>query len=190
MLKTLPRLLLIYGALMITACAGPQIVKQRGDQESKLESWELRAKVGFRTGSKGQSANMIWKKDQSEDDILLFGPFGAGKVQILQSANSTTLIDGDKRYQEADAETLLLQLTGLTFPIEELNWWIQGLVYPKMNPTNIEYDENSRLSSFEQADWSIAYLRYADSSPQALPAKIKLNNAKYTLTIVIQSWTH
>jgi outer membrane lipoprotein LolB len=183
------RLLVLAVTILFAACAHQTSMSTRSSTRA-LSDWELKAKVGFKRAQTAQSANMIWKKENTSDDILLFGPFGAGKVRILQTPEHATLIDGETHHEAEDPAALLQELTGIVFPVEQLNWWIQGLPAPDTERSDSTLDEGGRLSHFKQSDWHIHYLRYADLSERALPTKIKLKNAEYSLTIVIQSWKH
>ena len=72
------------------------------------------------------SAGMHWTHRVQSDEILLLTPLGQTAARVYRDDRIATLDDGDKHYQDADAESLMQQVLGWHLPLAGLHQWVLG----------------------------------------------------------------
>lgn len=126
---------------------------------STISSWNLRGKMGVRTGPKGGSATLKWNYGDSSERIELYGPFGGGRVIIAVDPDGAVLRDTKgQRIVGESASDVLYQRLGWNVPFDHLASWARGL--PGKGASEIRIDGQGRLKSLVQDNWRVQYLRY------------------------------
>lgn len=100
----------------------------------------------------------------------------------------------DQIYRDQDAQSLIRNLTGLDIPVEQLEDWILGL---PTQATHYELNEQNTLATLTKlastAEWQVEYQRYKaiewQHQPIPLPDKLKLQQNKTSIQLVISQWT-
>lgn len=178
------RLLLICAiCATLFGCASQGLRKdaQEGD-------WQIEGKLGLSHEGQNHKANIRWKSRGQDYELLLFGPFGSGKVSIHRNSKRVELVDGRDRRQAANAEELLYDTTGFYMPVSLLQSWVLGR--PALNlPFTALSTKDGRLARFEQAGWVIDYARLASVNNTTLPEKILVSRDDTKLTLIIKRWT-
>lgn len=186
-------------ALMVTGCAGlrPPIEslsdqqklaqwQQNKDRLATIKSWNLRGKMGVRTGPKGGSATLKWQYSNLEQRIELYGPFGGGRVIITVDSNGAVLRDtkGAVIHGETASEVLYQRL-GWQVPFDHLADWARGL--PGEGATDVVIDEQGRLKHLVQDNWEVKYQSYRDIESTVndlvLPSRITVSAIPGTMEV-------
>lgn len=163
---------------------------QREKQLQAMSGWQLQGVIGVQQTDKNESASFNWQQlDAQHYTLRLFGPFGAGAVDIQGGPSEVSLVSSSqpKPVYSSDAQTLIAQQTGWNMPVRHLYYWVRGL--PATGVANrTRFDSNHRLSTLQQDGWEIEYLSYSNVNGIDLPNKIKLTNADFKVKMVIKRW--
>ncbi len=193
----LRKTLLVLLALLLTACAtlsgkAPLNEKltwaERQQQLAAVQDWTLSGAVGIRSPKQGVNASINWHQQARHYDIELFGPLGAGHVQLSGSPGQARLTMADaKQYTANSAETLLQQHAGYRLPISNLYYWVRGLPAPG-SAARTQFDQYNHLTSLQQQGWTIRYNQYAGIERVDLPSTMTLVRPGFRIRLVIKQW--
>lgn len=196
----LRNLLLPLFALLLTGCAGlgPQeSVEGPGNAEdwkthkariSHIDGWQISGKIGIRAPQDSGSGTLFWLQRQDYFDIRLSGPLGRGATRLTGRPDAVTLeVAGQGRFEAQSPEALVESQLGWQLPVSNLLWWVRGLPAPDSR-SRISLDNNGRLATLQQDDWSVQYLGYEEEDGLDLPSRIKLEGRNLQITLVIKDW--
>lgn len=186
-------------ALALSGCAGiPTQVDTLTDQQklekwqahktqvSAIKSWNLRGKMGVKTGPKGGSATLEWRYSTTEQYIELYGPLGGGRVIIDVDSEGAVLRDtkGVVLRGKTASEVLYRRL-GWQVPFDHLADWARGLAGE--DATDIVIDAEGRLKRLVQDNWQVEYQGYRPVegaiSDLMLPTKIAVSALPGTMEV-------
>ncbi len=144
-----------------------------------LSGWMIKGKIGVNSGRKGGSATLQWAylndRQQIEQQIDLYGPFGGGRVQISVTNDAAILKDTKGVMIEGlTADQVLYQRLGWQVPFTELVMWCKGL--PDDYALNLVIDDFGRLKSFNQGVWHVEYQQYQSVNDLTLPRKLTITS--------------
>ncbi len=184
--------------LLLAGCATTPPPEELGDAEAlarwqstrvtleTIDRWNLRGKMGVRTGPKGGSATLKWEYTPNGQEIELYGPFGGGRVLISVDAEGALLRDtkGNEIYGASASEVLYRRL-GWHVPFDHLSDWARGL--PGEGATDIVIDGAGRLKRMVQDNWQVEYQRYEDPGDTlpglSLPTRLEVSAMPGTMEI-------
>lgn len=187
------RFLLISLFLLLGGCAtfkhAPVAVPRPAQSESV--PFALNGRISIKNLETRETAGLRWVHQAQTDEILLLNPLGQTAARVFSDTrpetNHATLENGDKYYQDVDAESLMEQVLGWHLPLSDLHLWILGLPADD-GSARIEHDAKGRVSVLNQDDWEVYYVDYADDKADALPKRMKLNHAGLQVTLLIDEW--
>ncbi len=196
---------MISVSAMLTACGSmstnpadkpqqQQRWQQRQQQLSTLADWQMKGRMVVVNGAELWAISVDWAQRGDQYVIFLSGPFGAGKVQLVGSANGVLLRDADNQvYYASTPEELLLEHTGIAMPLSYLRFWMLGLLQSNSHfaADNIKFDEQGRLESLSREQWDVSFKRYAkiDNVAVELPDKIFLHKGDdVKVRVVVGEW--
>ena len=179
---------LILIALLIQACSQNIALAPEAEHARELINWKLDGKIALKTATEGHSASISWNQQGQHFDIDLYGPMGAGRIELTGDEHGATLRDSTGEYTAASASELLHQLSGMSMPVEMLHWWVRGLPSPKYNTSNARYNEDGRLSGFDQEGWTLQIERFTRTGKLTLPSYLKAKKNDLQVKLVIKSW--
>jgi outer membrane lipoprotein LolB len=198
-------------ALLLAACAGvPERLPEANIQAAwqthsaaigALDTWKAQGRVGLRTPDDSGSASLTWVRTPAGQTIDLVGPFGGGRVHLVQDKRGATLKSGSREYRAADATQLLQRATGWHLPLAGLDYWVRGL--PEPGRATLDFDTYGRLKTLVQSGWTVEYLDYRRTDNLELPTKLVLTRrftggeagrsetqaGSVEVRLVIQHWT-
>lgn len=192
--------LFVLVALLQAGCASvpepppvehPDLVwQQRRAELSRIAYWHLTGRVAVTNGDEAWHINMDWKQEGDDYQILLNGPFGAGKVKLIGNAQGVELHDSDNHtFYSDNPATLLRERTGVSMPVEGLRYWIVGLNTPQQkDPPKL--DPQGRLAYLEDDHWRVKFRRYIEVNGLSLPEKIFIARPEQEIDVrlVIDEW--
>ncbi len=155
--------------------------------QSESAPFALNGRVSVKHPQTHQSAGLRWTHQAHSDEILLLNPLGQTAARIYRDASNATLDDGDKHYQDVDAESLMEQVLAWHLPLNGLHHWVLGMADPE-TPALIERADNDQISVLHQDGWEVRFLRYADSTPDSLPKRMQLNHEDLQIQLLIDEW--
>jgi outer membrane lipoprotein LolB len=186
-------------ALALSGCAGvPTQVDGLTDQQklekwqehktqlSAIQSWNLRGKMGVKTGPKGGSATLKWRYSATEQYIELYGPLGGGRVIIDVDSEGAVLRDTKGVVIRGHtASEVLYRRLGWQVPFDHLADWARGLAGE--DATDIVIDAEGRLKHLVQDNWLVEYQGYRQVegaiSGLMLPTKIAVSAIPGTMEV-------
>jgi outer membrane lipoprotein LolB len=164
---------------------------QRQQQLQQLTAWQLQGAIGITQAKQRWSASVNWQQQNANNYALrLFGPFGAGAVQLTGNANQVILRSSSQPQPltASSPEALIQQQTGWDLPVSNLYYWVRGLPIPAAAITQQQFDAAHRLIELQQAGWDVQYISYANIQGIDLPYKIVLSNNNFNIKLVIKQW--
>jgi outer membrane lipoprotein LolB len=190
------RLLVVFWLAMISGCAllpsAPTTIAPPAQLEAA--SFALNGRILINQHGERHSAGLHWlhrvpsaTHQAQSDEILLLTPLGQTVARIYRDDKNAILDNGDKHYQDVDAEALMQQVLGWHLPLAGLQRWILGLP-ADYTPAQIERDSDGRISVLHQDGWEVRYLHYANTSPDSLPTRMQLNHEDLQVQLLIDEW--
>jgi len=153
----------------------------------ELVAWNIDGRISVRLDEEAWHATLLWQQIDQAYHIRLFGPFGAGAIQLDGSPQTVVLTQDGEQVHSQDPQQLLAQRLGWQVPINGLRYWAIGQKIPA-KPAKLAFNDAGHLVSLEQAGWKIRYRRYAVINGYTLPSKIFMDNKGLDIRIVIDRW--
>ncbi|KXI30750.1 lipoprotein insertase outer membrane protein LolB [Paraglaciecola hydrolytica] len=187
----------ILGAAFVGCSTLPPVSVDLNSQQhqsalAKLNNWQIRGKLGFKSPEKKQSASLSWEQKQDDYQLSLNSILGTSILSMQGNHSGATLIADDETHSGNNASELIWQITGWTLPVEQLPVWIKGQSLPNDKVVLAEQGWITQLQpTCENCEgWLINYAEYALNNQQWLPHKIVLLNQHNQLqvTIKINTW--
>ena len=183
------RWLVFLGLAMLSGCAllppAPMPVARPAQPESA--PFAMNGRISINHQGERHSAGLHWTHQVRSDEILLLTPLGQTAARVYRDDSNATLDDGDKHYQDVDAESLMQQVLGWHLPLVGLHQWVLGLPAADTQ-AQIERDTNGRITVLRQDGWEVRYLRYADTRPGSLPTRMQLSHEDMQVQLLIDEW--
>ena len=153
-----------------------------------MHHWFATGRAAINNGVESWHVNLLWLQQGDNYKIRLFGPFGAGQVQLSGNEDQVELLTADdERFYSPDIDTLLYERTGVKMPVAELRYWLIGLPSPaSKDAANV--DKHGRLSRLQQGEWRVRYKRYMPVNGLVLPRKIFADKQDLDVRVVIDKW--
>ena len=180
------RWLVFLGLTLLNGCAllapAPAPVARPAQPESA--AFALNGRISIKHLETSQSAGLRWTHQAQSDEILLLTPLGQTAARVYRDDSHATLDDGNKHYQDVDAESLMEQVLGWHLPLNGLHHWVLGTA-DSASPAQIERADNGQITVLHQDGWEVRFLRYADSKPDSLPTRMQLNHEGLQIQLLI-----
>jgi len=153
-----------------------------------MHHWFATGRAAINNGTESWHVNMLWLQQGNNYQIRLFGPFGAGQVQLTGNSDQVELLTSDnERFYSHNIDTLLYERTGVKMPVAELRYWLIGLPSPAGKDA-ASVDSHGRLSRLQQGEWRVRYKRYVSVNGLVLPGKIFADKKDLDVRVVIDEW--
>lgn len=105
---------------------------------------------------------MIWQHQDQANKVRLFGPLGAGAVELEFDEYGVQLSDSKGiMYTGHSAEQLLTEIIGWPIPVEALTHWLFVVPLPN-EPFRYRVNQADQVSLIQQLGWEISYSDYRD----------------------------
>ncbi len=183
--------------LAISGCAvqGGVALPDLSDWETRtrvlagLDDWQFNGRIGV--SSSGDGFNGKLRYYQCDDDFraTVSGPLGFGSIQIQGDRQQVTVIDKDGEvWMLTDPEVDLLVMYGWTIPVSSLRYWALGIPDPG-GLAFTEFDDQGRLTSLEQGNWHVKFVKYRQGGGQSMPRLLTAISGDNKVRMVIDNWT-
>jgi len=162
----------------------------RRDELSRIAYWHLNGRLAVSNGSAAWHINLDWQQRGDDYQIILNGPFGAGKVRLTGNTHGVELRDSDNRtFYASNPGELLQERTGVLMPVEGLRYWILGLDTPQQ-VDKPKLDDQGRLAYLEDNRWRVNFRRYTEVKGLQLPDKIFISKPEQDIDVrlVVDEW--
>ncbi|MFT6725167.1 MAG: outer membrane lipoprotein LolB [Arenicella sp.] len=134
--------------------------------------WRYTAKIGLRSNSIKESANVVWQMSDQSNNVRLFGPLGMGAVKLEFDQYGVRLSDNEGViHQGENAQELLTDIIGWPLPIDALSRWL--FLQPDLaEPFQYRLNGYGQLDAIRQFGWQINYREYREYNGRQLPRKL------------------
>lgn len=175
----------------------PEQVRERWlqwqDRLSRVDAWEIEGRVAVVTADDSANASLFWEQSPEDFRLRMYGPFGAGSVDVQSDENGVFMEDENgEELRAANAEGLVWMRTGWEIPVAEMRAWVLGAVPETDNPT-IQVDQYGHTMAFQSGDWYVEFPDYTEvefeGQPLALPRKIYLQSPYIKVKMAVGQWT-
>jgi outer membrane lipoprotein LolB len=183
------RCLFYLGLVLLGGCTifAPHPVPFERPELPASAPFTMNGRISVNNHGERHSAGLHWTHSRQSDEILLLTPLGQTAARVFRDHSHATLDDGDKHYQDTDAESLMDQVLGWHLPLNDLHLWLLGM--PDSDEAAlIERDDIGRISVLHQSGWIVHYLHYADNSPDSLPTRLRMDHENMQVQLLIDEW--
>jgi len=177
--------LAVVSVALLAACASKPPVVPPGVLPG--EQFELSGRVAVKLDGRGHSARMRWLHDPDTDAIWLYSPVGSTIATLAANADSATLVTARKEtFRSGSVQELTREVLGWDLPLPGLQHWVFGRADPAVPVTEIERDDQERITRLVQGDWQVQLAGYEDDGK--LPRSLLLRFADLRVRLVIDRW--
>ncbi|MDW6017799.1 lipoprotein insertase outer membrane protein LolB [Vibrio plantisponsor] len=160
----------------------------------QIQTYQVIGKIGYISPEQRETLNFQWQKSPNKSQLRLTNFLGQTVLSLSMDAKGATVETyDDQKFNAANGQILIYQLTGLDIPIDDLQDWVLGL------PTKADYfklNENNTLASLDKTsgrqNWHVDYTRYKEFSWQngniPLPDRMQLTQQQTSIKLVISKW--
>lgn len=166
-------------AALLAACASAPPATETGDwprqRESleALEEWQFRGRVNVRYENESHTPRILWRQQQRNYNIRLWGSFNAGNTLITGDPNGVMLEADGEVLTAATPEDLILERLGYELPVSHLEYWIRGLPAPG-GEADLLFNQRDQLAEIRQQGWSVSYPDPRQYGEFSLPGEIEV----------------
>lgn len=160
----------------------------------QIQTYQVIGKIGYISPEQRETLNFQWQKSPNKSQLRLTNFLGQTVLSLSMDAKGANVETyDDQKFNAANGQILIYQLTGLDIPIDDLQGWLLGL------PTKADYfklNENNTLASLDKTsgrqNWHVDYTRYKEFSWQngniPLPDRMQLTQQQTSIKLVISKW--
>ncbi|MFT6389953.1 MAG: outer membrane lipoprotein LolB [Cellvibrionaceae bacterium] len=153
------------------------------------EQWKITAKLGVKVPQQSGSVTLIWEQMDTSYRIRVQGPLGQGNAMIYGNEDRIVIKRLGKPLLTSDNANALIKNTfGWSFPLDELRFWIRGLPNPNSAITSKKQNASGTLEQLNQSNWVINYSRHQKVGQWEFPSKIVAQKEESRLTMIIRQW--
>lgn len=149
----LKAILILSLILLVNGCSilfGPkQAAATWSNNESGYKDFTTNGRLSVNFDGKGYSAHFLWQKNQAIELLDVSTPIGGTVGQICQDKQGLIAASDSDVYTASSIEDLTQQLMGISLPLDNLSYWVQGAVVPNQA---YQIDQEGNLS---QLGWKI-----------------------------------
>lgn len=154
----------------------------------ELREWQFKGRIAVKAGDDGFNGKFNWSQQSDTFSATVGGPMGIGTVRIEGDGRSVVLTDKDGLQTVLnDAELDLRYRYGWTIPVASLRYWALGVPDPTMSAVT-EFDDEGRLSSLLQSNWTVEISSYREGGGQQMPRILTATNPDTRVRMVIDQW--
>ena len=163
-------------------------IQERADSYSE---WDAQLRLALRHNKLSWRGIMQWVQREDSFNMAFSDLLGRRLLLIEGRQNGSVSMTDSKGYrkQASDPETLIKSVLGTEVPFDNLYYWLLGAPSPDMAYSNVEFDAQGRLQSYEQNGWVVNYTTYRqDDCLDSLPSHLNLSQTDTQLWLNVRSW--
>lgn len=165
-----------------------RLYQVKSDQLVQSGAWSLEGRLAVSDESDGGSGKFRWATDRNGVQMDFHGALGRGAWKLRADMRSAelTLADGTV-YREDTIEQLVRQQLGWEIPIENLSWWVRGLLTPG-HYRERDIDGSGDITRLVQNDWAVEFDKYREFDGVRLPVRLVAHRENWKVKLVIRDW--
>ena len=185
--------------VLLSACSSMQPVavdeqvrvnlyEMRSDQLAGYSDWSMVGRLAVSNSEDGGSGHFSWKRNSGESQMDFHGALGRGAWRLQADTQGAELELADGTVHRADSIDQLVRIqVGWEIPVDELTWWVRGLVAPGGYQERV-IDREGNLSELLQNGWTIEFGGYRTFEGMSLPVKLVARQADWKVKLAIRDW--
>ncbi len=188
-----------FACLILVSCATvkEQVITEPAgwlaeqQKRQRIQSWEIRGRLGVQTETNGGSVDIIWKQSDKDFSIRLIAPLGAGSY-LIHGDNYFAEVrfpDGHKEIINSIDDVFSSALE-IDLPASAVKDWIRGMPAKSLSIENISWNEQGLIDRIKQSGWNVEMKKYTGNKI-LLPHVIYLSrddNAELDVRLVLRQW--
>ena len=138
----------------------------------------------------GRFSERLLNDDFANFGLELSSNLSSKSLKLHRNAKGLTVSDSEGNSRsDRDIDALMQEIIGVSFPIDQLAYWLKG--QPEKEGQYI-VNEKRQLSQFSyrlnNVNWTVNYVEYYEDRVPNLPKLIVLENGTQTLKLRIDNW--
>ena len=158
---------------------------------SQIQHYKTDGQFGYISPEERFSSHFNWQYNSPANlGLELSSNLSSKSLKLHRNAKGLTVSDSEGNSRsDRDIDALMQEIIGVSFPIDQLAYWLKG--QPEKEGQYI-VNEKRQLSQFSyrlnNVNWTVNYVEYYEDRVPNLPKLIVLENGTQTLKIRIDNW--
>ena len=158
---------------------------------SQIQHYKTDGQFGYISPEERFSSHFNWQyKSPANFGLELSSNLSSKSLKLHRNAKGLTVSDSEGNSRsDRDIDALMQEIIGVSFPIDQLAYWLKG--QPEKEGQYI-VNEKRQLSQFSyrlnNVNWTVNYVEYYEDRVPNLPKLIVIENGTQTLKIRIDNW--
>lgn len=191
-------LLLVVLSVSLAGCATLRPMTPQDSSTSANDSvfalqhwpaWQAVGRIAVKSGGSGFNASFDWRQRGLDSELIVEGPFGAGRSRLQASPTRIRVESGGVPALEFappfdGVAQALLERVGFSVPLQALSFWLRGVPDPELAVTPTDG------GGFQQSGWVIQpeQMQAVSVAPGALPRKVTLTQGAARIRVIVDRW--
>jgi outer membrane lipoprotein LolB len=187
------------GTLLLAGCASTRLSHEplaAPAQQALLQGlagFRLDGRAFVQAGEEGFNASLTWRQHDTESQVRLSGPLGAGSTKLVYSPDDLHVTTSRGEVLEnGRAEQVLREQLGFVPPFASLRYWVLGLAAPGESTAEQSTDEAGRITAMTQQGWQIRYNKWTEIATRdgaiRMPRLLTATREDLKLRVVVDRW--
>ena len=162
-------------------------------ETSALQNWDLWTATGrlaVKSAQDGFNAHFEWRQTGVDSELLVEGPFGAGRSVVRISPDHIRVEAGTSPPTDflapfTGVEATLTERLGFAVPLRALSYWLRGVPDPNLGV------DSGAPGAFVQTQWQVLVDERAAAAVDVvgLPRKLTLTQGNARIRVIVDHWT-
>jgi outer membrane lipoprotein LolB len=186
--------LLLIVVLSLSACASREVRDDGAwlaDREALFRdhpNWSVSGRLALSDGDRGGSLSFRWDA-QGDQHLISLRTVAGGRQWRLEFNQRTAVLEGSEvgRLTGSNPDPLVEAAVGWPIPVQDLVWWVRGLV-PPTGSRDLRYADDGTLAYAESPPWALTFERYGDFEATVLPSRLEAESGRYRVRMALRNW--
>ena len=176
-------------AVISLSVAVPATAQATGE---KMRFFSMNGRIDVIDGTRGEYHGKIkWVRYGEEQDILMMAPTGKTLAMLTQKNGGFELMTSEGHFlQSGSSEELLQKALGYQFPLNGLDYWVQGAASP-LSAFKSKPNAQGQFDSIAQDGWDIRYGQYFKPEGDVtskVPRQITAVRGDLSIKVSVDNW--
>ena len=179
----------VLAACLLNACETlPPASIAPAENTSIATRFTLTGRLSIRSGERLDSVKLVWLKDQREERLQFFTPFGSQVAEVSQVDGGTAILRQGREVITAESlGTLTESFLGVALDTDEIGKWVQGV--------GLDEGESRDLRLRDGSTWRVTAERMQTATALNRPgdifryaARLTAVKGDITIRLVVDEW--
>lgn len=159
----------------------------------QITAFSAKGQFGYISPEERFSSYFDWQyKNPTTFSFTMSSNLSSKSLKLQRTLRGLTISDSEGNSRtEQDMDSLMKEIIGVAFPIDQFAYWIKGL--PELDKPYV-VNEKRQLVQFRyplnDSIWTVNYIEYHEDRQPNLPKLIVLENGTQTLKIRLTEWSY